>query len=160
MLIPMKERLARILVVCTANVCCSPMAESVIRAGIAERGLSLEVRSAGVHALHGEPAHPESVLAIARAQLPDISNHRSRPVTRRMLEESDFVLCMEHAHRDTLIASAPAFAGRIKLFGHWLDTEIADPVDEPAEEFDKCLMQLNECTQDWLTRLERLGLLT
>ncbi|CDN44428.1 low molecular weight phosphatase family protein [Paenibacillus sp. P22] len=45
----------RILFVCTGNTCRSPMAEAFLRELSAERGLRLEVRSAGVSTVDGLP---------------------------------------------------------------------------------------------------------
>ena len=55
----------RVLVVCTGNICRSPMAEHLLRAGLAARGVEgVEVSSAGTHGLVGEPVqqHASAVL--------------------------------------------------------------------------------------------------
>jgi len=150
---------SKLLVVCTANVCRSPMAEVAMRHMIAARGLRAEVSSAGVAALPDRPAHPLSIETVARAGYGDLSAHRSRPLNAALLRQADFVLCMEHAHRDAIVARAPQAAGKVRLLGHWLETEIADPVYGPAEEFTECLNLLNDCIDQWLTRLARQGLL-
>lgn len=148
-----------LLLVCTANVCRSPMAEAAMRHMARARGLRAAVSSAGVAATPDEPAHPLSIDAVAKAGLGDISGHRSRPLSTRLVREADFVLCMEHAHRDAILARAPEAAGRVRLLGHWLATEIADPVYGAAEDFTECLNLLNTCIDEWLTRLTRQGLL-
>ena len=150
---------SRLLVVCTANICRSPMAEAAMRHMIAARGLHAEVSSAGVAALPDRPAHPLSVETVARAGLGDLSTHLSRPLNSLLVRQADFVLCMEHAHRDAIVARAPEAAGRVRLLGHWLGTEIADPVYGPPEEFTECLNLVTDCIDQWLTRLARQGLL-
>src|SRR5690606_17890606 len=148
----------RFLLVCTANICRSPMAEAAMRHAIESRGLHAAVSSAGVHALPDRPAHPLAIETVAGAGLGDLSGHRSRPLSRQLLG-ADFVLCMEHAHREVIVAHAPEAAGRVRLLGHWQQTEISDPVNGPANEFMECLNLLKDCTDQWLERLTRQGLI-
>lgn len=148
-----------LLVICTANICRSPMAEAALRHAIAARGLRANVASAGVDALPGHPAHPISITTVARAGYGDISGHRSRQLSPRMAQEADFVLCMRNTHRDAIVARVPQAAGRTRLLGHWSDIEIDDPVSGPAEGFIECLERMDECIEEWVDRLQRQGLL-
>lgn len=54
-----------ILFVCTGNTCRSPMAEGLLRKLAKERGIDLEVRSAGVSAISGTSIsrHVAAILA-------------------------------------------------------------------------------------------------
>lgn len=149
----------RFLVVCTANVCRSPMAAAAMRHALAARGLQPQVGSAGVDALADEPAHPLSIEAVAQAGLGDLSTHRSRQISSLMVHKADMVLCMEWRHRSLVLARAPEAAGRVRLLGHWQDVEIADPVGGPAHEHRECLESMMQCVQQWLDRLSRQGLL-
>lgn len=149
----------KLLVVCTANVCRSPMAEAAMRHMIAARGLHADVASAGVDALPGHPAHPASIDTIARAGYGDLSTHRSRQLLPQMAQQADFVLCMRDSHRDAIVSRVPQAAGRTRLLGHWRGVEIDDPVSGPAEGFVQCLEQMNECIEAWIDRLQRQGLL-
>ena len=58
---------AKILFVCHANVCRSPLAEGVFRHLVAEAGMDGKFRidSAGTFAMEGAPPHPKSV-AVAK----------------------------------------------------------------------------------------------
>ena len=123
------------------------------------RGLRAEVSSAGVEAAPDRAAHPLSVHTVAAAGLGDLSSHRTRLLSSRLVGEADFVLCMEHAHRDAIVARAPEAAGRVRLLGHWQGAEITDPVDGTDQDFVECLKLLNTCIDEWLTRLARMGLL-
>ncbi len=149
----------KFLVVCTANVCRSPMAEAAMRHALAARGLRPEVGSAGIDALPDEPAHALSVEAVAQAGLGDLSSHRSRLVSPLMVRNVDMVLCMEQVHRSSVVARVPEAAGRVRLLGHWEGAEIADPVGGPAHEHRECLELMMECIEQWLDRLSRQGLL-
>jgi len=149
----------KFLVVCTANVCRSPMAEAAMRHALAARGLRPDVGSAGIDALADEAAHPLSMEVVAQAGIGDLSTHRSRPVSPLLVRNADLVLCMESMHRSVLVARVPEAAGRVRMLGHWKGVEIADPVGGPADEHRKCLELMTECVQQWLDRLSRQGLL-
>ena len=149
----------KFLVVCTANVCRSPMAEAAMRHALTARGLRPDVGSAGIDALTGEPAHPLSMQAVAQAGIGDLSLHRSRPLSPLMVRHADLVLCMAPMHRSSVVARVPEAAGRVWLLGHWQGVAIADPVGGPADEHRQCLQLITECVDQWLDRLSRQRLL-
>ncbi len=149
----------KLLVVCTANICRSPMAAAAMKHLLHERDLHAEVSSAGVHALPDQPAHPQSIATVARAGLGDLTNHRSREVSRLLLDRTDLVFCMEERQRTALVALSPQAAGRIRLLGYWRGIEISDPVNGTEEGFEECLETMNDCAAQWIDRLARQGLL-
>lgn len=149
----------RFLLVCTANVCRSPMAEAAMRHALAARGTLPQLGSAGIDALADEPAHPLSIAAVAEAGLGDLSAHRSRQVSPLLVRKADMVLCMEDVQRSAIVARTPDAAGRVRLLGHWRGLEIADPVGGPAHEYRECLELMIDCIDEWLERLSRQGLL-
>ena len=104
--------MASILVVCTGNICRSPMAEGFLRRSLASRGaIGVELASAGTHGWSGSGASPESVEAAAERGA-DISGHLARRLDAEILESSDLVLAMCAEHRDAAVALAPAAAPR------------------------------------------------
>ena len=102
-----------ILVVCTGNICRSPMAEGFLRAALRARFGDAEpaVSSAGTMGLEGSAAMPEGVEA-ARELGSDIAGHRARRVTILMASQADLLLCMASDHREMLARSAPELASR------------------------------------------------
>jgi protein-tyrosine phosphatase len=88
----------RILVVCTANVCRSPMGEALLRHHCAALGVDVAVASAGTGA-YGLPVDPTAVLALGELGL-DISPHQPRRVEPATLESdgADLVLTMTREH--------------------------------------------------------------
>lgn len=149
----------KLLVVCTANICRSPMAAAAMVHQLQQRGLRADVSSAGVHALPDQPAHPLSIATVAAAGLGDLTSHRSREVSRLLLEKCDLVFCMCESQRRALVSLAPRAAGRIRLLGHWRGLEIDDPVNGTEQGFEECLETMNDCIGQWLERLARQGLL-
>jgi protein-tyrosine phosphatase len=95
-----------VLVVCTANVCRSPMAEALLRQRLAKAGLDATVRSAGMLA-EGEPPRPEVVAALAGYGL-DVSGHRSRQMTADDLGRADLILAMARENLRYAVVTAPS----------------------------------------------------
>jgi protein-tyrosine phosphatase len=83
---------AGIVVLCTANVCRSPMAAALLARRLAALGVTVPVRSAGMISV-GDRPHPEviSVMASYRIQ---IVSHRSRIVCAADLASASLVLAM------------------------------------------------------------------
>ncbi|MFW2335625.1 hypothetical protein [Ilumatobacter sp.] len=93
------------LVVCTANVCRSPVVERLLRRHLVPAIGGLTVSSAGTHGGRNE-VHPDTVAAAATAGV-DLSDHRSRRITRRLLdaEGDDLVIALSREHVYHLIAT-------------------------------------------------------
>jgi protein-tyrosine phosphatase len=100
-----KDGLFQIVVVCTGNICRSPMAEGILRARLSPRAAEFAtVASAGVAAAPGLRASSHSVT-VARENDIDIAAHRSRPLTPFLIRTTDLILVMEEHHRDAVIGS-------------------------------------------------------
>src|SRR5688500_221406 len=102
-----------ILVICTGNVCRSPMAEgflrTVLRRRLGDRAPS--VASAGTSGWEGSGAMAESVEAAGERGV-DISGHVARRLTRGDVYDADVVVAMAAEHRDAVSRAMPEAAGR------------------------------------------------
>src|SRR5688500_18860960 len=76
---------ASIAIVCTANRCRSPLAEHILRAEAAARGLSVHVFSMGL--LQSGMPMPDRGIAVAREFGLDLSRHRSERLRTEALTE-------------------------------------------------------------------------
>lgn len=101
----------RILTVCTANICRSPLAEALLRNQLDGSG---RVTSAGVRAAHHLGVDPRSV-AFAATRGIDLSTHRARQVTPSLLEQdgADLVLTMTREHLRELALMDDAVIHRV-----------------------------------------------
>jgi len=88
--------MTEILVLCTANVCRSPMAQALLAGELGARGVPAAVHSAGTLA-SGAPPPGEVVAAMAPYGL-DVREHRSQLVTADDLEGADLIVAMARAH--------------------------------------------------------------
>jgi protein-tyrosine phosphatase len=104
--------MAEILVVCSGNICRSPIAEGLLRRALERRvgDDAPHVSSAGTIAADGGPATDSSVVA-ARELGIDIAGHRARRLSAS-LAGADLILCMAAEHRDAIAALAPSAADR------------------------------------------------
>jgi protein-tyrosine phosphatase len=105
--------MASILVVCTGNVCRSPIAEGMLRAALVRRvgDEAPEVRSAGTVGWEGAGAMPESIEAAAERGL-DIRSHVARRLTPALLDRADLILAMAQDHREGLDRVRPEVSER------------------------------------------------
>jgi protein-tyrosine phosphatase len=98
----------RILVVCTGNVCRSPLGEFLLREEL--RDVPAEVASRGTRALRDQPP-PQETIGVARSLgIPavSISQHRGRQLREADLAEADLVLAMAREHRRAVVELSPA----------------------------------------------------
>jgi protein-tyrosine-phosphatase len=121
-----------ITVICTGNICRSPMAERLLQhALIAEEAPlnTYKVNSAGVSAYVGDPASHNSVKALEEVGL-DLSDHRSRPLTDQLIDISDLILTMTSGHLEIIRMGNPDLATPVYRFREWIPTgskEVRDP---------------------------------
>lgn len=139
-----------ILIVCTANICRSPMGEALLRRRLGERAV---VVSAGTRALVGRPAD-ERVRELLLEQGLDLSEHRARAIQPDLLRWADLILAMEHPHLQSIHRLDATARGKSFLLGHWLgDHEIADPYLGPPEVYANTLSEMERALASWLPKL-------
>ena len=105
--------MASILVVCTGNVCRSPIAEGLLRAGLASRlgGDAPAVSSVGTTGWSGSGADPNSVEAAAERGV-DISGHRARELSDHHVASATLILAMSREHARAVVAREPDASSR------------------------------------------------
>ncbi len=130
--------LNRILVLCTGNICRSPMAEALLRARLATSRPSLAVSSAGLAALEGRPADPLAVALLAERGL-DLTPHRARQLTPELVAAADLILVMETAQQRHLELLAPSARGRVHRLGCFGDFDVPDPYRQGRRQFERAL---------------------
>lgn len=103
--------MASVLVVCTGNVCRSPLAEGFLREALHARSEPLAVTSAGTMGWDGSRADPLSVQAGAERGI-DISGHIARVITPEDLRDAALVIGMAPEHVEIVTQQVPVAAGK------------------------------------------------
>jgi protein-tyrosine-phosphatase len=151
--------MARILVICTANICRSPVAAALLRDRLRRRGLSdWTVGSAGTWAMDTRPASRYSVSVAGRHGL-DITDHRSTMVNENHLREADLALTMEDGHAEALRAEFATQAHKVYMLSEMIGRtfNVPDPYGGPVEEYQRMYDGLVELIDAGLERIISLA---
>jgi protein-tyrosine-phosphatase len=122
--------MTKILLVCTGNICRSPLAAALMQRALAERGVdSVAVSSAGTGAWDGAPVS-EGAYLVGLEQGLDLSGHRARLLTRDVVEQSELILTMARHHRARV--DELGGEGRVFVLGEYANregdaAEVSDP---------------------------------
>ena len=149
-----------ITVVCTGNVCRSPMAERLLAHALAAEQApfnSLKVRSAGLSAAAGDPPSDNSVKALKAVKL-NLDDHRSRPFSPSMAESSDLILTMTSAHREAILLNFPDLGIPVYRFREWVSSgprEVPDPFGGPLDLYLETRDNLAEAIPSILTFIKK-----
>jgi low molecular weight protein-tyrosine phosphatase len=155
-----REYSTSVLLVCTANICRSPMAEGMLNLELKERGLQRKIRvdSAGTHASQpGRPADPRSKRICAPLGI-DLRKSKSRQVREQDFARFDYILAMDLRNREWLLENCPdGFRERISLLGEWaVETgliEIPDPYYGNMAGFEMVIKLLQTSIQGFVQEL-------
>ncbi|WP_309386652.1 low molecular weight protein arginine phosphatase [Cerasicoccus frondis] len=133
-----------IIIVCTANICRSPMGERLLAHGLAAEDSplnKLKVVSAGISAYNGDPASLNSVKALSTVGL-DLRNHRSQQISQDLLDRAFAVFCMTQTHRTLIEVHFEHIPKHMYLFreliGGDASVEIPDPFGRDLPEYELC----------------------
>ena len=110
---------ARILIVCTGNICRSPFIERLLRHRLGERrpgsDQAIRVSSAGTGALVGS-AMDERAAAQLMMYGGNAAGFRARDLTAALIAESDLVLTATRAHRGMVATMHPTALRQVFTF--------------------------------------------
>ncbi|MGZ8755992.1 MAG: low molecular weight protein-tyrosine-phosphatase [Acidimicrobiia bacterium] len=100
----------RVLMVCWGNICRSPTAEGILRHLAEQRGVAVEVDSAGTSDEHrGSPPDRRAIAEAARRGI-DISEQRSRQIRRSDFDDFDLILTADEMVDSRVRRQAPSGA--------------------------------------------------
>jgi L-threonylcarbamoyladenylate synthase len=154
----------RILFVCTGNTCRSPMAEGMFRALLAERleceagellDRGYDVASAGLAAMSGAPAAPESVQLCAERGV-DLRSHSSQPLTESLLVQADRLYTMTAGHREAILSRYPELSDRVEVLSR-SGRDVTDPIGCGPSAYEQSFTEITENLRVLVDELTRTG---
>ncbi len=147
----------RVLLVCEANHCRSPLAEHLLRAQISQHpAVPWVVSSAGLRAPDGVPAHPH-VERVLRERGVNSEGWVSRGLSPQLVTDADLILTAELAHRRHIVRLQPAAVAKtfpLLTFATWLRN--AGPAVSSAPLLDRAMFGRAR-TQPMAPRTEELA---
>jgi len=131
-----------VLFVCTGNICRSPIAEGFFRRLTGNRK-DIEVASAGVHAVRGQPPSVYAVEVCAEDGA-NISDLRSQPLTGALVDQATHIFAMTGAHVETIQTLFPQSAEKTFLLrefeepGTTVWRDVPDPIGLGRDVYEDC----------------------
>lgn len=142
-----------VLVVCTGNICRSPMAAELLRDMLDSRaGRDVSVESAGIHALVDHPADPYAQELMEHRGLP-IDMHIARQINPGLLNWADIILVMERNQKTFIERKYPQTRGKVFRLGEWTSSEIHDPYRKNKEYFTRALSLIEDAAKTWVEKI-------
>jgi protein-tyrosine-phosphatase len=116
----------KVVIVCTGNICRSPMAMALLRDELERRGCDdVEVASAGTWADDGHPASDGAITVMRRRGI-DLGEHRSRAVDADHLRDADIVVAMTSVHVSEILEAAPEARDKVVMLKEIPEIEVRD----------------------------------
>ena len=148
-----------VLFVCTGNICRSPIAEGLFRRLIGNRK-DIEVASAGVHAVRGQPPSLYAVQ-VCESEGVDISHLRSEPLTNVVVNRATHIFAMTGAHLETIHMLFPHGAEKTFLLREFEEPgatcwrDVPDPIGMGRDVYETCARTIKNALPSVLSFVEQ-----
>lgn len=161
MKLPWNKRKKRILFVCLANICRSPLAENLLEDALKKHHLhrQVSVDSAAIENWGvGRPMDKTLQSFLSEDDIA-IKKHRCRPLTEKDGERFDYIIAF-----DTLTLNASKLrvgetnASKVSLFSSYQENPEQSTIVDPIEtrDFKQCYHDIKEGIPDIITEIEKV----
>ena len=149
----------KIIFVCYANLCRSPLAEGIFKQLLEnnEKSDSIIVNSAGIHAYEGSPPHSKSIQ-VAKERGIDISGYGGVQLTKEMAKEADLILTLDESVKHHILSYYTNDSKKVVTMkecgGEINDLDVDDPYGLSMEAFRRCADEIEEYSIKILEKLD------
>ena len=144
----------KILIICTGNICRSPIAEQLLQQArpdkhISSAGIATEAAKLSGHDID------KTAREVAEANGVNLQPHSARQADRHLIADHDLVLVLEQKQKEILSQRYPEARGKIMRLGQWQagGKDIADPYKKSKDFHQQVLSELQQATTLWAERL-------
>ncbi len=148
-----------ILMVCTGNICRSPMAEGILKHLLTKNMENLTVvSSAGTDAIDGNSAEPHVVQVMEEYGI-DLSIHHARLIDEQMVKDATLIFVMENGHKEYIeYGYGIDNKDKIILLTDFSSDKNLDKVFDPyggsVDTYRQCATIIEECLENALKYIE------
>jgi low molecular weight protein-tyrosine phosphatase len=159
---PIPHSSASVLFICQGNVCRSPFAERYFRKIAGDGNLrGIRSSSAGLDVRVSAPP-PDLAVQVAKTLGVELMDHRSKPVTADMIENTDMIFTMEHCQAAFIRKTYPDHVQKIFLlpmfdtgplpaWDYSLRYNIPDPYGKSEKDFLECFRKIESSIDGFLS---------
>lgn len=136
------------LFICTGNICRSPLAEAAMQREVKQRGLVIDVASAGLDGWHVGDAPDDRAQCVAKLAGLEIGHYRARRLSSTDFQRFTHILALDAGHLRELKRLAPPEARKkISLLMDYLPGQVGVSVEDPyykdVAAFEKAWTQIS-----------------
>ncbi|EGU43428.1 phosphotyrosine-protein phosphatase [Vibrio ichthyoenteri ATCC 700023] len=142
----------RFLVVCTGNICRSPLAEIMLSKMLPD----VQVRSAGIAVKSSDLAGhavDSTMMSVANDMGINLEGHQAHQLTKEDCLWSDVILVMEPEQIVRVSKISTQARGKTFLLGQWGEGTIADPFLKSLDQYQAAATQIRSACQSWCKKL-------
>lgn len=112
-----------VLIVCTANICRSAIAEQIMR----HYYPNLIIKSAGIQALLGKPID-KPLVDLATSYNINCKTHQATQINTQLTKEHKIILVMQQMHYHYVVSTYPQVFPKVHYLSKWINNQ---DIDDP-----------------------------
>ncbi len=117
---------------------------------------NINILSAGIWAISDQKASKHSIDSLKEKNI-DLSSHRSKLLTKELVQEADLILTMTKNHKMQIIHGIPASKNKVYTlkeyaYGPSKDIDISDPYGQEIEIYRACAEEIEEALKKVITK--------
>ncbi len=133
-----------ILVVCTGNICRSPMAAALLQHAHPDK----DIDSAGIAAMVGQPTDPRVIRSLQAIEI-EAPEHLGQQLEGAHVRQADLILVMTQEQAAYIGRHWSFSRGKVFRMGHWRHQDVPDPYRQSESAFIYTRQLLQCCLEDW-----------